>query len=90
MSIGTRWGTGPIYQGRFKSFPIQAEGHFLTVCRYVERNALRAELSETAEGWRWGSLGLRRAKSSGLDEVELALREHMVRPADWPIVSGRN
>jgi putative transposase len=22
-------GTGPVYQGRFKSFPVQADGHFL-------------------------------------------------------------
>ncbi len=28
-------GTGPVYQGRFKSFPIQQDAHFLTVCRYV-------------------------------------------------------
>src|SRR6185503_14295500 len=37
-------GTGPVYQGRFKSFPVQADEHFLTVARYVERNALRAGL----------------------------------------------
>ena len=36
-------GTGHVYQGRFKSFPVQADEHFLTVCRYVERNALRAK-----------------------------------------------
>ncbi|HMO16016.1 MAG TPA: hypothetical protein PKA83_17990, partial [Pirellulaceae bacterium] len=29
---------------------------FLTVCRYVERNALRAGLVKRAEAWRWGSL----------------------------------
>ncbi len=34
-------GTGHLYQGRFKSFPVQSDEHFLTVCRYVERNALR-------------------------------------------------
>ncbi|HEV3084810.1 MAG TPA: transposase, partial [Gemmataceae bacterium] len=34
-------GTGPAYQGRFKSFPVQEDDHLLTVCRYVERNALR-------------------------------------------------
>jgi REP element-mobilizing transposase RayT len=34
-------GTGPVYQGRFRSFPVQADGHFLSLCRYVERNALR-------------------------------------------------
>jgi putative transposase len=44
----TRWhahrgtiGTGHLYQGRFKSFPIQNDEHLYTVCRYVERNALR-------------------------------------------------
>lgn len=49
-------GTGPIYQGRFKSFPIQEDEHFLTVCRYVERNPLRANLVPRAESWRWSSL----------------------------------
>ena len=49
-------GEGHVYQGRFKSFPIQDDEHFLTVCRYVERNALRAELVSRAEEWRWGSL----------------------------------
>ena len=49
-------GTGPLYQGRFKSFPVQPDDHFYTVCRYVERNALRAKLVRKAENWRWGSL----------------------------------
>ena len=49
-------GTGHVYQGRFKSFPIQEDEHFLSVCRYVERNALRANLVERAEDWRWSSL----------------------------------
>jgi len=49
-------GTGPLYQGRFKSFPVDTDEHFLTVCRYVERNALRANLVERAEDWRWSGL----------------------------------
>jgi putative transposase len=49
-------GTGHLYQGRFKSFPVQDDAHFYTVCRYVERNALRAGLAQRAEHWRWGSL----------------------------------
>jgi putative transposase len=49
-------GEGHIYQGRFKSFPVQDDAHFLTVCRYVERNALRAGLVARAEDWKWGSL----------------------------------
>ena len=49
-------GSGHVYQGRFKSFPVQDDEHFYTVCRYVERNALRANLVERAEEWRWCSL----------------------------------
>ncbi|WP_342190332.1 transposase [Stieleria varia] len=49
-------GTGHVYQQRYKSFPIQDDEHFFVVCRYVERNALRAGLVERAEDWRWGSL----------------------------------
>jgi putative transposase len=52
-------GTGPVYQGRFKSFPIQEDDHLLTVLRYVERNALRAGLVARAEDWRWSSWGKR-------------------------------
>ena len=49
-------GRGHLYQGRFKSFPIQDDDHFHVACRYVERNALRANLVSIAEDWRWGSL----------------------------------
>jgi REP element-mobilizing transposase RayT len=42
--------------GRFKSFPVQTDEHFLTVARYVERNALWAKLVKQAENWRWSSL----------------------------------
>lgn len=41
-------GTGHLYQGRFKTFPIQSDEHLLTVLRYVERNPLRAELCDWA------------------------------------------
>ena len=49
-------GQGHVYQGRFKSFPIQDDPHFLTACRYVERNALRANLVAKAQDWKWSSL----------------------------------
>ncbi len=52
-----RYGTsGHIWQGRFKAFPVQEDGHLLTVLRYVERNAARAGLVAAAEDWPWGSL----------------------------------
>ena len=49
-------GEGHLYQARFKSFPIQSDEHFYVVCRYVERNPVRAKLVESAKRWRFGSL----------------------------------
>lgn len=69
-------GSGHLYQGRYKSFPVQNDEHFYTVCRYVERNALRAGLVTRAEQWRWGSLwwtGRPRANQPG------------PRLSSWPI-----
>lgn len=50
-------GLGHLYQGRYKSFPIQTTDYFHTVVRYVERNPLRAKLVCRAEQWPWSSLG---------------------------------
>ena len=49
-------GSGHVWQGRFKAFPIEEGEHLLTVLRYVERNALRAGLVARAEEWAWTSL----------------------------------
>jgi putative transposase len=69
---------GHLYQGRFKSFPVQNDGHFLTLCRYVEANAARAKLAPTAEQWPWSGLVQRQARSS---EPKLAA---------WPVERPRN
>ncbi|MFC1759026.1 transposase [Planctomycetota bacterium] len=66
-------GSGHVYQGRYKSFPIQDDDHFYTVCRYVERNALTANLVKRAENYRWGSL----SNWLGGDSV--------IETAKWPI-----
>ena len=74
-------GTGPVYQGRFKSFPVQTDEHFLTVARYVERNALRAKLVDRAEDWQWSSLWRR---AQGAAKLTTWLSTWPVeRPPDW-------
>jgi REP-associated tyrosine transposase len=74
-------GTGHLYQGRFKSFVVQHDGHFLTVCRYVEANALRASLVGRAEKWRWCSLSQQCEDAS---RGRPRLHEWPVaRPRDW-------
>lgn len=70
-----RVGYGHLYQGRYKSFPIQADDHYYQVVRYVERNALRAGLVDRAEKWRWCSLWRR---INGTDEEREML-------CDWPL-----
>ena len=49
-------GEGHVYQARFKSFPVENNGHFLVLCRYTERNPLRAGMVKRAEDWKYGSL----------------------------------
>ena len=75
-------GTGHLYQGRFKSFPVQSDEHFLTVCRYVERNALRADLVERAQDWRWGSLWARRAEAGAGSTGPVALADRAAARLD--------
>ena len=67
-------GRGHLYQGRFKSFPVEEDEHFLTLCRYVERNALTAGRGSARGGLALGQpLGaaLRRRKVAS-DPVRLA------------------
>jgi putative transposase len=57
-------GVGHLYQGRYKSFPIESDNHFIQVVRYVERNALRANLVREAENWEWSSLWIQQFGSA--------------------------
>jgi len=66
-------GTGHVYQGRFKAIPVSTDEHFLCLCRYVERNPLRAGLVRWAEDWAWSSCAQRAGRS-----CPIVL-------SDWPI-----
>jgi putative transposase len=71
-------GTGPLYQGRYKSFPVEEDDHFLRLCRYVERNPLRANRVVRAEQWRWSSLW-HRCHATGVPWLH-----------DWPLPLPKN
>lgn len=81
-------GEGPLYQGRFKSFPVQTGGHFLTVCRYVEANPLRAGLVDKAQQWPWSSLWARRSRDCVLKP--LLCRWPVEPPRSWLADVNRN
>jgi putative transposase len=74
-------GSGHLYQGRFKSFPVETDEHLYCLLRYVERNAKRANLVDRAERWRWSSLW-RRVSGDPL-ERELLHRWPVPQPTDW-------
>ena len=69
--------SGHVYQGRFRSFPIQEDDHLLTVLRYIERNPVRAGLVERAQDWRWSSAAPNRGGAPALDAGPVA------RPTGW-------
>ena len=85
MTHAQRWharrrsaGTGPLYQGRFKSFPVEGDGpHLPTVAAYVGRNPVRAGLAERPDDWPWSSV---RARSAGVG----AHGPPLLPPSSWP------
>ena len=84
-------GEGHLYQGRYKSFPVQDDDHFLSVCRYVERNAFTADLCESPDQWRFGSLyrwrhGTTKEKSL-LSKWPISRRPNWVRWVSEPLTT---
>jgi putative transposase len=67
-------GCGHVWQGRYKSFAIQQDRHFLAVLRYVLRNPVRGGLVRTPGDWAWSSLAFPRTVDPWPVET----------PADWP------
>lgn len=74
-------GTGPLYQGRYKSFMTENDPHLLTVMKYIERNPVRARLVKKCEDWRWGSAWLR---AHAQEHAELFARLIDEPPIDLP------
>jgi len=73
-------GCGHLYQGRYKSFFCENDDYFLTVARYVERNAKRAHLVRKAEQWRWSSVWWR----------EKGIPQHKKLLSTWPVPRPKN
>ena len=73
-------GYGHVYQGRYKSLPVESDRHFLTLVRYVERNAQRAGLVKKAEDWPWSSVY---ARLCGNEKQKKLL-------SPWPVAEPRH
>ncbi len=75
-------GRGHLYQGPYKSYPIEHDEHLLTVGRYIERNPRSANLVARAEDWRWCSLW-RRLHPEIVDNVPPLCDWPVDVPQDW-------
>jgi len=73
-------GSGHVYQGRYKSLLVESDRHFLTLVRYVERNAKRATLVKKAEDWPWSSA---HARLGGNEKQKKLL-------SAWPVAEPRH
>ena len=73
-------GYGHIYQGRYKSIPVQQDKYFWILVRYVERNAKRAGLVNRAEDWPWSSLHTRLHETA----------QHKKLLSPWPVEEPAN
>jgi putative transposase len=73
--------SGHIWQGRFKSFPIEEDDHLLTVLRCIERNPVRANLVPRAQDWIWSSAaGIPHAEARPRPGLDLG---PVPRPDGW-------
>ncbi len=87
MTHSQRWhaahntaGIGHVYQGRFKSFPVQSNEYYLTVMRYIESNPLRAGLVKSGKDWQYSSLAIRQE----IDKENLVLSKGPLSlPRNW-------
>jgi len=84
-------GRGHLYQGTYKSFPVQSDRHLVLLCRYVERNALRAGKVERAEQWLWSSLwlGQHTGTAPAKEFAGLLTEWPLQRPGDWAAFVNR-
>ena len=47
--------TGTLWEGRYKSSPIQTDTYLLACSRYIELNPVRARIVERPESYKWSS-----------------------------------
>jgi putative transposase len=74
-------GYGSLYQGAYKSFPVETEHYLQQLMVYVEQNPLRAKLVQKAEDWQWSSL-YRREKGT-VQQQKLLADLPVTQPTDY-------
>ncbi len=58
-------GGGHLYQGRYRSFPVQADTHVADLLQFMEANPLRAGIVEDLSAWGYSSMHVRKLGHAG-------------------------
>jgi putative transposase len=73
--------TGTLWEGRYRAAPIDGEAYFLTCCRYIELNPVRARMVRHPRGYRWSR---NRAHAQGATDPLLTGNESYDRRGATP------
>lgn len=73
--------TGPLFQGRFYSEPVEDDAYFLAVLRYIHQNPVKAGLSAEPGGYRWSSYFSYAGWPDGLTDTSFATKMFLSRDA---------
>ena len=73
---------GPVFQGRYKSQPVQSTRYFLRVLRYIHRNPVEAHIVSKMSDYQWSSYADYFEGRKGFCQVHInyALQ---VKPLEW-------
>ena len=65
--------TGPLFQDRFKSEPVESTEYFFTVIRFIHQNPVKAQLAGSIEDYKWSSYK-EYARKRALTDTAFALK----------------
>jgi putative transposase len=64
--------TGTLWEGRYRAAPIDSEEYFISCCRYIELNPVRARMVNHPRQYRWSSY---RTHAEGRDDPLAAFHD---------------
>lgn len=80
--------SGHVWQGRYKSFIVQEDGHLLTVIRYIEGNPVKANIVASATDWKWSSHAFRSMEGSSLGGLPIELPSQWTEYVNTPLTES--
>lgn len=80
--------SGHVWQGRYKSFVVQEDGHLLTVIRYIEGNPVKANIVASATDWKWSSHLFRSMEGSSLGGLPIELPSQWTEYVNTPLTES--